>query len=945
MQNGRHYNPSGIIAVLGPEGAGKRTLLSNIDPSIPKNRDPFGPDPIDCSLRNSDYQALENYILRIYSNFDHIKQGYPERNGLLIFSFKQVLEFSRPDALQQYSHFLEYLQKFAWLNVSHYIMAITHIDHLAVDDLAWVDKKTNSLKCLLERIFSITIEHYIPLSRQQDGTIENLFDKKPGDHIDNNKKLTLLWALNSLVTRSSPRKGLNPWVVGRLGQDSSGSNFIWKTIHQTRGKIEPKNKIRILPSRLEGSIDQDYRFLPATAASLDDGQIVINRDKKNSILVSADSTAKTTAIMDLRAILQSDISPFDLQNENRSFTFTFFGPQTTEGEIDRCNPANISSPSQNLGHYQELIIDNKETIIQSLGQETNIRISCRNANIVVDIWNNDFDAGNVLIWDDRSNDNVQLIGIGRIIGFPDTEIQDCVEKLMLFDRFRLQKDFNNRMLSYELERVFHNFKRFLENKATGLTLEFIEKRIDSFNKEFDPIFKKTVSIQDRIKTGELPDILRNLHAHLDHSKKKLSKQYNQIADLIKVNAPHHELDRLLHSLHNEHIKNVEFIRKHNIFPIWSCVSEAIRSLSNEMKTKVTIHNQIPRDWAYFPENPQVLENVYEALCQLFDNSRTHAHWIDDIKVDVFIDPPSSLRTNSVCIQYQDNGVYKKKTQKLIEKSEGGLRLIKRKLEDNGAGLSPSGPIGLGTSYELDIPVWSQKSNRAEALVLEVLEILNAVDYEILERGEYFQDYLRQFEKILLSWSPESSFKSLYSLLADAAKHNQADPNNCEEALERISFTKESDSIRKLRVIGEVAHQLRFSPILDVIHTAIAKIRTNWGDHRIHVRKSTKKLPYHRVKSYRNHEAFRAAMDWFFLDVLFPHLPLEKRNKIVFDLKHEGETSKDRLRMRIGFPEIKGMKNFTLPITTRLIHLGIEGNYQKTLELLIPIQIIEPEGEP
>lgn len=937
MEKNNHRKHRGIIAVFGPEGAGKRTILSCIDSNIPKTIDPYGSKPQDYHLTNSKYLELEKFIFRNYSELSQIKRDYSIYFGLLVFSLRHVMEFKRPDAFQQYYHFLEFLQKFTWLNVSQYLIAITHLDLVSNGDMSWLHQEIDKLEDNLERAFSIAIEQSILLSLNSNGTFQNLFGEKDNGVINKNDQ-ALLPALDSLVSINDKRWSSKTWFLGRLEKEKVENNYIWKTVHKTRGEILKNNKIIVHQKQIDGSIDYQNHFIPSSLIDEAACNEVTGSNINKMILVPYDSTARTATTMDVHVLLRSGISPSDLKDKNRSFFFLFFGPQVTEGDIDRCTPSRrlVQNPSSDIDYF--LTESDNYSIHHHLGQEANLRIHCRYANIVVDSWENDPDSGSVLIFDDRGDDNIKLIAIGKIKSFPDSLIKDTIEKLMLYDKYRAQDNSDSRLLSYRFHNVYHTLKNFAANRPQVFTSKFINQRKKVVDEEYDLILEETILIENKIRNGELPRQLGNLFPHLVQLSKKLSEQYDQIYSYVRENKPHDMLKKLLLSMKNEHTKNVEVIRKYTVFPIWSCISEVQRGLGNDIKTKVKIHNLIPKDLAYYPENPTVLDYLFEAIWILIDNSRTHIVNKGDIQIDIFIDPPNLLNPNCVRVQYQDNGIFTNKVCNLIEKGEGALRLLMREFsfKDDEVRLSAGSEIGMATSFVIDIPVWTQKTKRPELILKDLLEIFNAIDYDMLEKGEPFQNYLKQFEKILLSSHTKASGKALHKLVNEAANFSAAYRQVCLNIADRAKTINLLNKGSDLNHIIDMTHNLQFYPVNQMISVFISNIQTadkNTAKN-IKVINNTKIL--HRIRSYKNYNSICHAL----INML-----IVKASEISVEIKYLKDKYVDNILLTFHIPKKSNIKQSVLPLITRLHHLGAGTKKKRKLQIFLPVNKIESEREP
>jgi signal recognition particle receptor subunit beta len=139
------------IAVLGPEGAGKHTIIEQINNRIlsqpPINH--FDKEANRPSLKES---KLPNKLdFKPYSDFNHFSLGHPEHYGLIVLNFPQVSDFSKSDALAQYFHFFESLHKLTWLGVDQYVVAITRMDWIHADSSKWFEQVSSWIKQRLYR--------------------------------------------------------------------------------------------------------------------------------------------------------------------------------------------------------------------------------------------------------------------------------------------------------------------------------------------------------------------------------------------------------------------------------------------------------------------------------------------------------------------------------------------------------------------------------------------------------------------------------------------------------------------------------------------------------------------------------------------------------------------------------------------------------------------------
>ena len=178
LQNNSSEN-NVCIAVLGPEGAGKHTVIGQIEKrcSSQSLSNQFFREANKPSLKES---KLPNKLdFKLYSDFSHFSLGHPEHYGLIVLSFPQVSDFSKPDAVEQYFHFFEFLHKLTWLGVDQYVVAITRMDWIHTDSSKWFGQVSSWIKQHLEKNFRLKIKNCIPLALEHNSSFDNLVEINP----------------------------------------------------------------------------------------------------------------------------------------------------------------------------------------------------------------------------------------------------------------------------------------------------------------------------------------------------------------------------------------------------------------------------------------------------------------------------------------------------------------------------------------------------------------------------------------------------------------------------------------------------------------------------------------------------------------------------------------------------------------------------------------------
>lgn len=912
------------IAVLGPLGAGKSYLFQEIGKRITKQWPLHVPEPSRYRIHSEDYPELQKYVFSVYKKASQLKLDVPEHIGLLVLKWAHLIDFFKPDALRQYLYFFEFLRKLVGLGVDHYVLTVTHMDLFPADSISWYNDTVDQLARALEKTFGLSIQRPpIPIATGAFGRLDTLSKTKANMASSYNDSSLLLEALNRLASSSRrPNRGL--WVLGGLEHRRSRKGLYWKTGHQARRCPLGKRRVRIYPPGIECIVKDDNRIISADNPPSEFHELdSFSEQNQFYIMVASDSTATDRSVIELHAFLDDSVNSNALQDENRSFSFTFFGPQNSEGEIDRSIPIKIHNEFPENLFSEAISADRPETFGQAIGHESQLLIYCRKTGVIAETYKSDQDAGRVLIWDHNTNGEPILIGVGRITGFPDMEIQDYVEKLILFDQFRVGKNPQTKMLSFVLEKIYHNSKTFMETSADELDLDFIRDRQIEVKADFQRILDETLYVQETIRKKGLPNQLRNLHPHLHRARQKLSEQFQEIANLLEREKPEEAIERKMRSLREDYVRTTQLIRKQTIFPFRSSVKGTVRKQPREMRIKINVLDRLPRKLSYYPRRPAVLDQLSETLSQLLDNSQWNRGREYPLKINIFIDPPTIKTPDCIMIHYQDNGILTKEVHRKMEKSESGIRVAQQKLSLEGVSFDLSPHIGAATASTLRIPVWTQRLNTLENLSADLLEIFCAVDFEMLKNEDDFPDFLGRFysilkNSVLKNWDGAHIRRVITNLLIEAENstcmhkawfhHNRA----------FLSDPLQPASYNEIQKIKAITFQLLQKPTVYAIEKAVLDAKAAFPKYHIHIENIHDRHLLHRIESASVYYFLRDTVFWGLRDHILPCISVQKASKLVFGFESQRSGQGDEILVILSGLRIPNLSKIIVPFRTRML---------------------------
>lgn len=928
------------IAVLGPEEAGKTSLLSQMGERISTQWSYRVTEPVRYKINPDVCPELAKTVFSVYESPSQLMLDFPERRGLIVLNLNQLRTFSKADALQQYSDFFEFLRKLTWLGVDQFVLAITYMDILPVSEYPWFFRTSKRVVEGLETIFEFNIKGLAPLTMDGSGSYDNLFKAKPKDILPWNEGPTLIDALRDMILSNNVMSKKGFWASGKIENQGEDGKNQWSITHKARGNIIEGQQVRVYPEDLKGKLATNGKVIEFEYESEKLDKISNARQDEVSVLISANSGAHEHTLLRVHTILKSGVSPLEPQIANRVFSFTFFGSQNKEGEINKSTPAGSDIHSPTLSDQKSLMSFDREDLKQTLGHEAYLRIYCRGSGAVTDLYNKDPDAGRVLIWDVDVKKRV-LIGVGRITDFPNIQIQDFTEKLMLFDQFRVMENPASKLLIFTLEKIYHNSKRFMEISSNQLNPTFIKETQKRIVKSFDTILRETTGIQDKIIKEYLPRDLVNLHPHLSDAKDTLLEQYEELLQLISSDKSEKVIQQRLDYLKEEYTRNDGYVRNQAFEPFLNCAEEAVNSLPKEMRTKVKIHNRMLRDCSYYPREPSALETILETLDRLLDNSRSYASKEDDIRVDIFIDPPDFKNPDHVRILYQDNGIVDKTTLHRIKKSERGIKVLKKKMSYEEVELQEPVQMGCGTRFIIKISTWKHRLGNIESAAADLVDILSSIDYKLLKIGQTNDNFLIRLDSILDNEDRSALQQELKNLLSEAKEVSESDEHWFQRSHSYFYSPTSSDSFTEIREIRRTIHHLSNLPVFHAVYEAVALARTAFPKYSIRVPNSPESLPLHKIKSASFYQTLMDTFSWGLTDLIMPHMIKDSQNKLAFSFRMSppGQDGEQIAVFLTGLPA--DLSGILVPLKSRFAYLGVKmafpGEMKNTVVFHIPVQ--------
>ena len=251
------------------------------------------------------------------------------------------------------------------------------------------------------------------------------------------------------------------------------------------------------------------------------------------------------------------------------------------------------------------------------------------------------------------------------------------------------------------------------------------------------------------------------------------------------------------------------------------------------------------------------------------------------------------------------------------------------------------------SFNLDVSVWSQRLNKFDDIVLEVMEIVNAIDFVELNRKDEFKDYLSNLEQILSDWKPKRSLNDLCKYLSDAAKTSPENNRWLEQCHQQVLFSKHPESRKELRQIINSIQRLRLDPVVFAVRKSINAVNLNFNRKMISLKLPSQGISPHRIYSFRQIENFYQALVWGFSDLIYRKIPIDQKSTIKIELSRSAHCIQRKIICTVYLPIVSGIHQVLLPLRTRLFHLGIISTveidrYVKLINI-IPVNMPNVEG--
>lgn len=963
------------IAILGLKNSGKETICNLIGEKLPKHYYAQSADTFRYMINLEDFPGLKGSILTIYSDLGNLNLDMSEKEGVIVLTPKQMDSFCDYQPFRWHKNFFELLQKLCWLGVNHYTVAVTHIDEQEKTGItAWFEKISQKFSNILKDHFGSIVNAYVPVGRKIEGKRYNWFNirKREPDLLKWYSGPCLAEALEDLV--SIPRANSDSlWAVGRAIPTDNKSELCLITERISRGTIVEDYPVRIYldepddPDGLPGILKSDvspesFKSCPELAIKIYDKRIKALQKASSVIFVSSTSTAQSRAIVGIDALLASSMSQSEFLDHTPTFEMIFFGAQKRRGEVIRFKTREH--------HFN-----------YSLAQRAHLEIYIL-SKAVLETFLKDSDAGRVIIWRQGPTKSQRtLAGVGKIVAFYDYEINRLIDEMMQIDQLRFEEIGEKSLLTSLLVDLYHDKAK---NRAEMLLLD-VKRSMNStqivesschirrkINTDFEKIISKVQSLYTYPVFEKYANLINAVCRHLADVKKDLVDPYNDL--ILQLEAHNNKVEFIeltLKRMIGHYNDRIKLINKRTTQTINYLIKEVLTSCKEGLNFYSEIHNQLQKDLEYYPRNNSVQgvllkdvelysldqtveEVVTDALEEVIINSVKHSGRLQDLRFDIFIDPPSIQEPSTVLIWFQDNGILTDEILYKIRSSEGGWSRHRRKLEEYNIKLDISDlSVTFGTTFIIKIPVWYSRRRNLEDIAFKLGIILSYVDYEKQEQNGICPDFLGRLLNILKTAENREMVDSNLGRLRCEIKQDEGILTNhplwIQEAISRLDEiiqALEFETSEEIRRAICLVEELREHPVIEMIHHArrelskgaLGKIDYLNGFYAKEnlIRITQASLPPYRLLYPALHFLIRDTFAWAFREFLFE--PTVSSNILVrLQMSENG----DKILVFLSGSGMNKSSEVLLPVMTRLANLRIntelrKQNTENMLILCIPI---------
>lgn len=940
------------IAVIGPEYAGKEFISRKI--AHRSGRLPYLRGPVRHGLRTEYYPEMGRYVLSIYSGVDDLSIDLSENVGLIVFNFNQVAHLDSWDAISDYQLCFESLEKAVWLGIKDYVVAITHVDLCTekIEPEKWFLSNADKVTSFLTDGFGIRVHGCVPIGRDGAG---NLVDCIAGKRsIDVGPNIADLNMVLKLLISTDRQYADQLWITGKIQHSKARQHFLRINIDASRGRGVLRNNdlVKAYPGEIpcmahisekgngfEIGIEQTYH--------LDD----LEKSGK-IILVSSDSDPLPRMVLDVHAILRSGLNARRLENEERNYRFGFFGQEKKKGDIIRIRPVRLVQAIDQPATSGM----NRPGSRQHFGDEVVLRIGLRE-RAVVQLYGNDTNAGRVLIWEETEDSELRFLGAGRIIGFPNLEIEDIVHQLLLLDQLRMQcahQSQNRGLCIHKFQQIYHASSNTFR-LANSSDSKAIRSKKDDIEREFDKLIDDVRSSIEAVDKETISETSFRLVPHLVQAKNSLSRQYDLIDRMIQK-CEIAQFNATKRAISHECSEYVDFIRLYSDMPIAKHVHAAANEFS-QYGARVVTHNQLKEDYehyAFYPKNSYILETLGGVIAELFTNSQKAFQErfrdnLEELAVHIFIEPPKAQDPNHLDIFYCDSGLLDtevaQKFREKIESRRGQFCTDSEKLYRLGAKLGlVEKCIEKATTFSLRIPVWFQGPRRLENILFELVEIMSAIDFEICNTRAKSSLFLNHIAEILRSTPPEDLAKELRVLWSEARNTSEWSRKwspRISAALSSLSIMEETPQVRKLALYS--IEQLLDRPALTSVRNAINTIKKELAFRCGNIELIETDILPHLMESARTFRSLTRTIEWGLREVAASQLRSKpKSGDLKFRVHLIDSGDQKEIEIIIKGSGLLDLAMELLPLQSRLATLDIKTSTVSTtgeLHIYVPVQVI------
>ncbi len=950
------------IAVVGQVQTGKRAICSLLGEKLAVQTH----GPLRYKITLQDFPGLKGYVLTIYSKLDHLNLDMSEKTGIIVLNPDKITSLCSEQRFKRHQRFFEMLGRLCWLGVERYILVVNHTHDLKPNDIDWFEDMSQKFSRMLEKdLFCchLKVEACVPVGQKDKHHWYNIRQREPWY-----AGPSLAQALENLaVIFDQPSYPL--WAVGTAIPTDKDTVFWLRTEKPARGLFCENTPVRIFLDNVDAS-EGFHGVLRVDRRTEKENSVILSVKLQNGMLyqtssvvvVSNAAPVRSPRVIRIDALLNGGVTLDQLYAMD--LDLKFFGPHSRGGQI-------LNSPKPLDDPYFD----------PSLGQRTYLEIHAL-GKPVIEPFVKDAEAGRVLIYQkDHTGLSGNLIGVGRIMSFFDYEMKDLINQLMQVDQLQFtlyqEQDDDPPQLVFwtqELERLIHDMKRdveMLQIWGNVKTSDYVQ-RMHEFDEGFEYIIANIKSLRTCSPFAKYTSLINVVITHLDEVKGNLLKSFQEFADKTEVD----RIDTNVSHIARKYDELKRLINRRTTQPVRKLIREIMGFFEEKgIHFLYAIHDHLPQDVDHYPkeipraayqemerETPiySIQETIKDALAELTHNSVKYydvAGIGQDLRIDIFIDPPSVEKPSQVNVWFQDNGALTEKTFDHIQNSKQGWHHHRKHLEHYNIELDVSDRIGFGTTCCLSIPIWLSQPDTLQNIVT-LTTALQYIDRIRQRQTGICPDYLNRLSNTLHFPQEESMLATKIQELRAASEQSirllPALPVWAKNGIAQFDGLVSVLHSRSDRHIKQVKRLLRHLQQHAVPHIL--------QDVRNEIWKYMQKDIYSFRKSFTKEELMHITLsDVPDYRLLYPSMYFTLRDTLIWGLKEcmldDGDCrsvlveyrmsdNRETIELLLSGAGIHSSGKALFPFRTRLANLGINnemvGNTEDMLVLSIPIWIVKKE---